>query len=109
MGMNDLKRINEDSIKARDQAMKSLRNEQNKVKVLDELKRDMERERKIEADKYMEEKEQLKSDNARLQERLMKTIKEFDQVKEEHANAISQAERHRCEEMRDLQNRVLEA
>lgn len=107
--MHDLKRVNEDSVKARDDAVKSLRNEQKKVKVLDEQKREVERERTVAAEKYLEEKRQLESDNARLQDRVMKTIKEFEQTKEEHGNAVSQALRSRSEEMGDLQNRLLEA
>jgi len=106
--MNDLKRVNEDSVKARDQAMKSLRNEQNKVKVIDEQKRELERERAVASEKFLEEKRQLESDNARLQERLKTTIKEFEQTKEEHANAISKALRNRSEEMVSMQNRLLE-
>jgi len=40
---------------------------------------------------------------------LKNTIKDFDQFKEEHANAVTQALRNRSEEMGSLQNRLLEA
>jgi len=101
----DLKRLNEDLHKARDQATKSARAEQSKVKVLDEQKRELERERSA----ATEQKAQLESDFSRLKERLKSTIGEFEQYKAEHANDVAQAKRSRIEEVNDLRNRVMEA
>lgn len=110
--MSDLKRMNEDLSKARDQASKTARAEQSKLKVLDEQKRELERERAFAAENIRQlesDKLQLESDKMSLQERVKKNIKESEQMKEEHSNAVSQALRHRHEEIVDLQNQLIEA
>jgi DNA repair exonuclease SbcCD ATPase subunit len=110
--INDLKQANQDLVKGRDQALKAARAEQNKLKVLDEQKRDLERERTHAADEKRQlesEKVQLESDKASLQDRVKKTIAEMEQVKEDCANVVSQAKRHRNEEVVELQNKIIEA